>query len=51
MPNTKPQKPRRAVVNGVLLSYKQTERFDFYMENSPEFRERYFKLSLDNTRG
>jgi hypothetical protein len=44
--NTKPQTSRRAVINGVLLSYKQTEQFNHFMANSPEFRERYMKLSL-----
>jgi hypothetical protein len=37
----------RKVINGKYLTEKQTEKFNFYMENSPRFRERFLKLSLE----
>lgn len=36
----------RALVNGKLLSVKQTEKFNHFMENSPRFRERFVQLSI-----
>jgi hypothetical protein len=36
----------RALVNGKLLSVKQTEKFNYYMETSETFRDRFIQLSL-----
>jgi hypothetical protein len=36
----------RALVNGKLLSVTQTAKFNYFMETSPRFRERFMQLSL-----
>lgn len=35
----------RKVINGKRLTIKQTQQFDYFMENSETFRNRFFELS------
>lgn len=44
---TQPTQFRRAVVNGKLLSVKQTVLFDKYMKESENFRTRFMQLSSE----
>jgi hypothetical protein len=47
--STKSNKPgSRALVNGVLLTVRQTEKFNHFMENSENFRTRFIQLSMES---
>lgn len=37
----------RLTINGKRLTERQTEKFHFYMENSPNFRDRFTKLASE----